>query len=216
MNHYRLIGISILFIILSTKLSSQCTNQLALSSEGASINGSGTAGLCFLCQNINPSNIINANMVDYATVVIPVGVGGYGYIRIDLGQDYSAGSRVGWIIDLNGGVAGLINSATLIARNDGSIVETVSGSDLINILGIGGGLNINAIFCSEFDEIEIRLGSLAAAIATYHVYLAYVTEDCSFPVPCGAIPTPEVCGDGIDNDGNGQADNEDNCSCDCE
>lgn len=182
-----------------------------LTSDGASVSSSGTGGFCFGCSVSNTSNVVNANTSDNASISIPIGLGGYGYIRLALPQTYPSGTRVGWVADVNGGIAGLFNGVTLRAYNDGSLVATVSGGSLFNVLGIGGGININGVFCSDFDEIEIQMGSLTGLLASYQVYYAYVTDDCSFPVQCGSATGTEYCNDKIDNDGDGLVDSEDAC-----
>ncbi|MFY7911098.1 MAG: hypothetical protein ACOVO2_16140 [Emticicia sp.] len=193
-------------------LKAQCTTTNMTTAVGASVSGSGTGGLCAFCSVSNTANVTNTNTTDFATVSIPVGVGGFGFISVKLPQTYPAGTRVGWVADVNGGIAGLFNGVTLIAKLNGTVVATQSGGSLINVLGIGGGTNINAVFCSAFDEVEIRLGSLAGLLASYRVFYAYVNDGCSFPVQCAlATASPEICGDGIDNDGDGLIDNEDSC-----
>jgi len=100
---------------------------------------------------------------------------------------------------------------TLTTYLGGSLQESISGGSLINILGIGGGQNISATFCQPFDQIRITAGSLAGVLASYRIFNAYVISDCQYPVPCGTPATTEICGDGIDNDGDYLVDSEDNC-----
>lgn len=196
----------------ANSLFAQCTTTDMITANGASFNGSGTGGICLLCSVNNEPNVVDANLTNFASISIPVGLAGYGYLRVKLPKTYPAGTRIGWIADVNGGIAGAFNSVTLIARKAGAVVATQSSGSLINILGIGGGRNVNTVFCSDFDEVEIRMGSLVGALANYKIYYAYVNEGCLFPVQCNLAPaTPEICGDGIDNDGDGLIDNEDTC-----
>jgi hypothetical protein len=207
----RIYGLIILFLFCFYTLQAQYTNTSMLTSNGASVSGSGTYGLCLFCSVSNAGNTVDASTTNYASISIPVGVGGGGYIKIALPTTYPAGTRVGFVADVNGGVAGLFNGVTMRAYRSGSEVASVSGGSLINVLGIGGGTNINAVFCSSFDEVRIDMGSLVGLLASYRVYYAYVTVGGSFPVPCGSSTGTEFCGDNIDNDGDGLIDDEDVC-----
>jgi hypothetical protein len=192
----------------------QCTNTNMITSNGASVLSSGINGICLGCDVSGEANLVNASTTDFATIGLTIGVASSGFIRLQLPQTYPAGTRVGWLVDLNGGLTGLLNGVTLRALLNGVVVGTVSSGSLINILGIGGGSNVNGVFCSPFNQVEIQMGSLAGVFATYRVFNAYV-NGCSFPVQCGATPSAEICGDGIDNDGDGLVDAEDACTVAC-
>jgi len=207
--------ILVVIIFGANNLSAQCTDVDMTTANGASVSDSGTQGLCLFCSVSNEDNVTDADLSNFATISIPVGVGGSGFVRVQLPQTYPAGTRVGFIADVNGGIAGLFNGVTLRAYNNGSLVGSIGSGSLINILGLGGGTNVSGVFCSDFDEIEISAGSLAGVLASYRIYSAFVTEDCEFPVQCGADSSPEFCYDQIDNDGDGLVDDEDTCDITC-
>lgn len=191
----------------------QCVNTPMLTSNGASIQSSGIRGICLFCNVSNEPNLVDPNTNNSARISIPVGLAGSGFIRVQLDKTYPAGTRAGFIADVNGGIAGAFNSVTLTAYLNGVQVGTPrTGSSLINLLGIGGGRNVNGVFCGPFNQLEIQVGSLVGALANYDIDYAYVTEGCTFPVQCGAPTGTEICGDGIDNDGDGLVDNEDVCT----
>ena len=206
---------SALFLILTLAVIhqgayAQCVNTPKLTSNGASAGTSGTAGICLLCSVTGAANLLDADLTNFATISIPVGVGGSGYVSIKMGQTYPAGTRAGFVADVNGGLAGLLNGVSLTPYLNGVAGTSISAGSLINILGIGGGANVSAVFCQSFDEIRISAGSLAGVLATYKIYYAYVDGGCSFPVQCGnAVAVAEICGNGIDDDGDGLVDNED-------
>jgi|GEM_PF-1353017 len=207
-----------IFLILldSSNLAGQCQNLARSSTSGASVLASGTGGICLLCNVSGSGNVVTPSLSDFASVSIPVGVGGFGFVRVALGQTYPAGTRAGFIVDVNGGVAGLLNNATIIAFNGNTQVGSFSGSSLVNLLGIGGGANISVVVCQPFNRLEIRLGSVLGVLANYRVFTAYATEGCSFPVPCGTPAGLEICDDEIDNDGDNLADCEDtDCDAYC-
>lgn len=206
---------TVMLLLVTHQAQAQCTDTPMLTSNGTTVSATGTSGICLLCSISNSSNIVNASTADYGTVSIPVGVLASGYVRLKLPQTYPAGTRVGWIADVNGGIAGLFNGVTLRAYMNGTLVGSVSGGSLFNILGFGGGKNINGVFCNPFNEVEITMGSLAGVLASYNIYYAYVTTGCTFPVQCGSVAGTEICGDNIDNDGDGLVDNEDICINPC-
>lgn len=53
----------------------QCVNTPKLSSNGATLGASGTSGLCLLCSVSGTANLLDADLTDFATISIPVGVG---------------------------------------------------------------------------------------------------------------------------------------------
>ncbi|MBL7815200.1 MAG: hypothetical protein JNL70_09325 [Saprospiraceae bacterium] len=206
-----------LHILVSTSVvvNAQYVNTMMLTTNGAALETSGTYGICLFCSVSNTSNAVDAVTTNYATFSIPAGLGGGGYLKVSLPTIYPAGTRIGWVADVNGGVAGLLNNVTLRAYLNGTQVGSASGGTLFNVLGIGGGTNISAVFCSPFNEIRIDMGSFLSVLATYKVYYSYVTIGGSFPVQCGSASDTEVCGDNIDNDGDGLIDGEDTCVTPC-
>ncbi|MDH4460933.1 MAG: hypothetical protein QE277_05885 [Flectobacillus sp.] len=195
----------------------QCVNTPKLSSNGATLGASGTSGLCLLCSVSGTANLLDADLTDFATISIPVGVGGSGYVSVKMGQTYPAGTRAGFVADVNGGIAGLFNGISLVPYLNGVAGTPISSGSLFNILGLGGGTNISAVFCQPFDEVRISAGSLAGVLASYKIYYAYVATGCAFPVQCGTASTlPEICANGIDDDGDGLVDSEDlDCASPC-
>jgi hypothetical protein len=71
--------VATLFTILTLgsiqNISGQCTNTPKLSSNGATVGSSGTAGLCLLCSVSGTANLLDADLTNFATISIPVGVG---------------------------------------------------------------------------------------------------------------------------------------------
>lgn len=193
-----------------------CESVNQLTSNGATLGQSGISPpillvpTCLGCTVSNTANLLDADTTNAATVSIPVGLAGYAYLSVRFGQTFPEGTRAGFFADVNGGLAGVLNGITLISYNNNAPVETIAGGDLLNLLGIGGPEKLQGIFCQPFDELRIQFGSLVGALANYQVFYAFVDENCQFPVQCGlAVAEPEICDDGIDNDGDGDLDNED-------
>lgn len=86
--HYVVTLFTILTLASVQNVSSQCTNTPKLSSNGASIGSSGTAGVCLFCSVSGEANLLDASLTNFATISIPVGVGGSGYVSIKMGQTY--------------------------------------------------------------------------------------------------------------------------------
>ncbi|MFK7949028.1 MAG: hypothetical protein AB8G11_15655, partial [Saprospiraceae bacterium] len=189
-----------------------CDAVAQTTAEGASLNASGISGLCFGCSVSNASNLIDTDVNNYSSIGITIGAFASGYIDVDLGQIFPSGTRAGFIANVNGGISGLFNSVTLTTYLGNTQQESISGGSLINLLGIGNAQNIAGNFCQPFDRIRITAGSLVGVFANYKIYQAFVVEDCQYPVACGTPSSPEICGDGIDNDGDGLVDNQDICA----
>ena len=171
-------------LLFSVKSYTQTCTQNLLTTSQASIAASGTTGFCLFCTVTNTSNVVDNNTATAATVVIPLGVGGAGYIEINLGATYTSGTRVGFLVDVNGGVAAALNSITLTAYNNSTVVGTANGGSLLNIVGLGGQQTVSAIFCGSYNKLRISMGSLAGLIATYNVYGVFVEDQCNFPGTC--------------------------------
>lgn len=208
---------TILTLVSIQNVNGQCTNTPKLSSNGATVGSSGTSGFCIGCNVSGTANLLNADLTDFATISIPIGIGGSGYVSIKMGQTYPSGTRAGFVADVNGGIAGLFNGVTLVPYLNGVAGTPISSGSLFNILGLGGGTNISAVFCQAFDEVRISAGSLAGVLASYKIYYAYVATGCSFPVQCGSqVAVAEICANGIDDDGDGLVDSEDpDCASPC-
>jgi len=178
-----------------------CVNQPQIAINGASLDTSGTQGLCLFCSVSDENNVLDTSLTNFATISIPVGVDGSGYISVNLDQTYPSGTRAGFVADVNGGVVGLLTGVILKSYLNDTLQESISGGSLLNILGIGGGLNVGAVFCQPFDALRIEAGSLVGGLATYQIYYPFVDQNCSFPVACGGSPSidPDVDNDGIEN-----------------
>jgi hypothetical protein len=155
-----------------------------LTTSQASISASGTTGLCLFCSISNTSNVVDNNTATAATVSIPLGVSGAGYIEVNLGQTYTSGTRAGFLIDVNGGVAAALNSITITAYNNSTSVGSVSGSSLVNVVGLGGKQAVSGMFCSSYNKLRVSLGSVVGILAAYSVYGVFVEDQCNFPGAC--------------------------------
>lgn len=186
-----------------------CTRVTQLTTNGTTVQDSGTGGLCLGCSVVNEANLLDNDLTNFSTIVVTTGIGNRGFVELKLGQTYPAGTRGGFIADLSGSGIGLFNGVSLTSSLGGIVQQVINGGDLLNLLGFGGNADVSTVFCAPFDELRFEATSLVGATATYKVYFGYVDEGCTFTVQCGAAPSPEICDDNIDNDGDGFIDDED-------
>ncbi|WP_284653683.1 T9SS type A sorting domain-containing protein [Flavobacterium terrisoli] len=150
---------------------------------------SGISGLaCAACAINDVGNVLTANTTDYARITITAGVIESGAIAVkDQLFTYPPGTFAGFTIkDLNNLIElDLFQSLTISTYNNGSFQEARTGAQLISlsllvpILGSGPGFyNVGFKATLPFDEIQIRIGSLASVINNVNVYGAFVnTKD---------------------------------------
>lgn len=172
---WRVLAVPCLLWLLAATVSAQTPQTTA---NGASISGSGTSGVCAGCSVTGTANVVDTDLSNAATISLPVGIGGSGFICVALGQTYPSGSVAGFVADLNGGLAGLLNGTTLTTRLSGVDQETVSGSsNLVNLLGLNGSVNAAYLFNDPFDEICIEYASLLGILSSYSTQYAFASVD---------------------------------------
>ena len=170
-------------------------------SGGASVSDTDISGICAFCSWADTDNIVDADLNNEATLNLAIGLGVSGSVCVDMGQTYEAGSVVGFVADLNGGVAGLLSNSRIATFLDGNVQEsTNTGASLINLLGIGGGASLAMLTSEPADELCVVYDSLAGVLAEYRTYYAFASTDAD--------------GDGVsdgdeDVDGDGNPENDD-------
>ncbi|RXR20241.1 hypothetical protein, partial [Flavobacterium stagni] len=139
---------------------------------------------CVACAVNNSNNVLTASTTDYATISLTAGVAATGSIAVvDQLTTYPAGTFAGFTIkDLNSLIeADLLQSLTISTYNNGQLKETRSAGQLISltaiapILGSGPGYyNVGFYATQSFDEVRIKVASLASVISNLRVYGAFV------------------------------------------
>lgn len=138
----------------------------------------GPSGLtCTQCSVQNPENLINSNPNDYASLNLPLGVGGSVGVSIhDLSRIYPSGTRVGFSINDNAYPiqADLLETISVTTYLNGAVRQTFSGSQLLDIsilFSIGTGRsNYGFRATLSFDEVEIKVSSVASIFNTIQIY----------------------------------------------
>jgi uncharacterized protein YjdB len=141
-------------------------------------------GVCALCSVEDEQNVISASATDFAKIELTAGVLAYGTISVVDGlSTYPAGVSAGFTIRDMGGLAklDLFESITVCTWLNGSLQECKTDADLIdltllvNIFGPASGMyNVGFHTSLPFDEISIRVASLASVINSVRIYGAFV------------------------------------------
>jgi len=156
--------------------------------DGAKSGINGVA--CVACAVNNVNNVLTASTSDFANISLTASVLVSGSIAVaDQLFTYPAGTFAGFTIkDINNLIeADLFQSLTISTYNNGVLQEAKTGAQLISlslltpIFGSGPGFyNVGFKATLPFDEIQIRVGSLASVISNVNVYGAFVnTKDSS-------------------------------------
>lgn len=201
----------------SNNTSSSCQAIEQITTNGATLGSSGIdapsvlgVSLCVGCSVEDEENLLDNDLDNFATISFPIGVTGSGYVSVQFGQEFPAGKRAGFALDVNGGLIGLLNGLTLTSYRNGIEQEVFSDGDLINVIGIGASDRIDAVYCQPFDELRLTVSSTVGVGKIFQIRYASVDENALFPVPCNlATASAEICDDCIDNDGDGLLDTED-------
>ncbi|MBK9687160.1 MAG: hypothetical protein IPO65_05160 [Saprospiraceae bacterium] len=151
------------------------------------INGlnTGTSGLaCALCDVQNEMNVISTSPEDYATLLVPIGaLGGVKLSVLDGIKTYPKGSTAGFIIrDMNALIlADLLESITICTYKNNVLNECKTAADLIDLSLIlnlfpaeSNKATIGFVTTKDFDEIQISVSSLAAAINQVRIFGAFL------------------------------------------
>jgi hypothetical protein len=159
---------------------------------------SGITGVaCAACAVTNPGNVLTADVNDYARITVTAGVLAAGSLAVaDQLFTYPPGTFAAFTIkDLNTLLeADLFQSLTISTYNNGALQEAKTGGQLISlsllvpILGSGPGFyNVGFKATLPFDEIKIRVGSLASVISNVNVYGAFVNTKDSNDAGTGSL-----------------------------
>ena len=159
------------------------------------INSSATGidGLaCVGCSLQNTAGVLTPENNDYATITMAVGVASSGTVAVHDGiNTFPAGSIAGFVVqDMNGLLEiELLSTLSISTYNNGSLVESRSGAQLLNadllVLFINpdtGVYNIGFRTTQGYDEVRISVGALADVLNIVRVYGAFVdTHGASDP-----------------------------------
>ncbi|PZX94695.1 hypothetical protein DOS84_03840 [Flavobacterium aquariorum] len=180
----------IFYLFATTNILAQCNTETPLpfidSTFGNLSATSSLSGLCLLCSASNASRLIDADLNNFATASVSIGVAGSANYRVtDNDTDYLAGTYAGYRINVSGLLSvNLLGSITIRTYLNGVLRETATGSSLLG-LGLLNGSGNNYVLgfntTKSFDAIEISVGSLVGLLNTVDVYYPVIRNYCAGP-----------------------------------
>jgi|GEM_PF-5665031 len=104
---------------------------IPLATDGATV-ASGTTGLCIGCSVSQASRVINADLSDQASITLPLGVGGAGYLEVRFPSARPAVGRIGFLMTDGGGLVDvtLLGGLTLTTYLGSTPRETAGPASL--------------------------------------------------------------------------------------
>jgi gliding motility-associated-like protein/uncharacterized repeat protein (TIGR01451 family) len=188
---FRRILLSMIFYVFATTtISAQCNTETPLpfidSTFGNLSATSSLSGVCLLCSASNASRLIDADLNNFATASVPIGVAGSANYRVtDNDTDYLAGTYAGYRINTSGLLSvNLLGSITIRTYLNGALRETSTGSSLLGV-GLLNSSGNNYVLgfntTKSFDAIEISVGSLVGLLNTLDVYYPVIRNYCAGP-----------------------------------
>jgi hypothetical protein len=140
--------------------------------------------LCVGCTTFNSSNLIDATEGNYATIFIPVGVGGTETVTVNGSTVYPAGSTIGFVVANSSGLINLSLLGGLAVQTSlgGNVQETAIAGGLLQLQAAGLlGVDQYAGFVGftttkPFDSVALGAGALLSLGATWHVYSTCVSH----------------------------------------
>jgi hypothetical protein len=140
-------------------------------------------GICLLCSISNANRVIDADLTNYATMTVPVGVLATGSLRVtDSSTAFPAGRHVGFAVAQPGQVLSLaaLGNVTVRTLLNGTTQEVADSATLLELMALAGNADPNARFLGfeatkPFNAVRIDVGSLLSVSTTMHVYSACVT-----------------------------------------
>ncbi|HKO76770.1 MAG TPA: hypothetical protein VJU52_06110, partial [Flavobacterium sp.] len=193
----RILFFLIFYAYSTTTISAQCNTETPLpfiDSAFGNLTASGSlGGVCLLCSASNASRLIDADLNNFATAAVTIGVtGSVNYKVTDSDTDYIAGTYAGYRIDTRGLLnVNLLGSITIRTYLNGGLRETATGSSLLGVgLLNGSGNNYVVGFntTKSFDAIEISIGSLVGLLNTVDVYYPVIRNYCAGPaLSCNTV-----------------------------
>ena len=155
--------------------------------------GTGNGGLCLGCSVSNPGNVVDQDVLNYATINTPVGLVANETLTVtSAANTYAAGHLVGFVasnpaelLTLN-----LLQSVTISTFLDGVTQDTAGATasaplrlDLLTLLASPKSAFIGFTATKPFNAVQLADGSLVSALGQVNVYTACVSTQ---PVTVGS------------------------------
>ena len=157
---------------------SVCTKANPAAVANNTTNGttsSGINGICVLCSVTSETAVGDADLTNFATISIPVGVAGSGFVQAKLSQMAPAGDFAGFVIgNANILSVGFLNSVTLSTYKGGVLQEQKTGGSLLSLQLLSGSTyEVKFQTTKAFDEVRFSAGALASVLSNTQVYYGF-------------------------------------------
>lgn len=145
---------------------------------------SAVQGICLVgCGVSNLGNVTDANVTNYATLSVAVGVAATVSLKVkDNTTRYPAGRKAGFLMaDPNALLSlSLLQNVRMVTLLQGSVQETAGIGDVLELKALGLLNDPNAGFVEfkttkPFDSVRVDAGSLASVLSRFRVYGACVS-----------------------------------------
>ncbi|RYE18459.1 MAG: hypothetical protein EOP51_21920, partial [Sphingobacteriales bacterium] len=150
-------------------------------------------GICVLCDIIDAGNSTDADLDNFTTIRLGVGIGAVGFQRLSFPNAGIATDSVRLDLALPTGLvdATVLGGITVNVLNGATLVRTVQlNSGLLNLRLLGGG-RFQATFLpgQAFDRVEVRFGGVATVLSSLNIYGAQIV----YPRPTVAATGLNIC-----------------------
>jgi VCBS repeat-containing protein len=194
-----------------------CTEALNVSNSTfcgqISYERTGIVGVaCVACGVDNLGNLIDGDSDNFATIQLTVGVGTSGQVSVYTRQVIPAGYTAGYVISgpvnlLDANVLSGLRVVTFLNGVEQEEYLASAGLLQVQVLDASSGRGLLSFVTSEdFDEVQLRVDGLVAALGTVQVYYAFARRDSDGD---GSPDCADKCcggDDNIDTNGNGVPD----------
>ncbi|RYE21797.1 MAG: hypothetical protein EOP51_14745, partial [Sphingobacteriales bacterium] len=154
---------------------------------------SGINGICLLCSVQNPGNSVDDNFTNFATLSLPVGVGGSAYQRLIFPTPGVGTDSIRLDLETPGGLADVTALGGIQVRvmNGGTVVATYNlSSSLLNLTLLSGNrFRATLPAVGNYDRVEVRAAGLVSALMNVRIYGAEVI----YPNPTVSASGQMIC-----------------------
>lgn len=158
------------------------TPSTALLAPAATVSSAISSGICVGCGTLNPGNVINSDLNDYAAMILTVGVTSTDTLKVTGTTTYPAGRKAGFVVANPNAVLSLslLSNITVQTLKNNVVQESATTSSLLSLQAVGLLNNPNAGYAGftttkSFDSVQLVMNPLAGVLTQTNVYGACVS-----------------------------------------
>lgn len=143
------------------------------------------SGTCALCAVADTSHIADASLTNYASVVVPAGVGTSVTLGAKLELEFLGTGYSGFLIESNTGLLDslVLGNITVYTYHQGALVDSFGGSAFLELIPSAGNQQyIEVQHSGTIDEIAIAFSGLASTPWDLRVYYGYASTTSIMPM----------------------------------